>query len=315
MLDLVPPTLRDDRCDYQRFLAEYGLDANLVGSVVENPSDQMAMPQSYAGWVRVQESILHGQGLFAMRSFQPNDLIAPARVDRKRTPAGRYTNHALRPNARMVRLGEAPDADMSLFATEVIAAGAEVTIDYRQAAAVNGNRMAQIPDEVSETARLRQQLQPVQRFAWNIDPALPPREQIAKLIAGMLAAPACHVHFPVTHHFAKGMYIRTMFIAKGRLIAGKVHRQECINICAAGDISILTETGSMRVTAPFQIVSPAGMQRIGYAHEDTTWINIFLTDETDIATLERDLVFTDAEAIALIDPDYQYFTPLEAVCQ
>lgn len=154
---------------------------------------------------------------------------------------------------------------------------------------------------------------PAEVFVWNIDHSLPPRDQIAKIVSEMLQATGSHVNLPVVNSFAKGMYIRTMFIPKGALIAGKIHKQECINICAQGDISILTETGSMRVVAPFNIVSPAGTQKVGFAHEDTTWINVFLTDETDIDVLERELVLSDTEAINHIDPDRKYFKVMEKI--
>lgn len=175
--------------------------------------------------------------------------------------------------------------------------------------------MEQLQMTANETGRNAESTLPVQTFVWNIDPSLSPRDQITKLTADMLQATTCQVEMPVKHSFARGMYIREMFIKKGSLVVGKIHRQECINICASGDISILTETGFMRVVAPFQIVSPAGMQRVGYANEDTVWINIFRTDETDIEKLEIDLVLSDAEAIALIDPTGKYFKTMEKLCR
>ena len=94
---------------------------------------------------------------------------------------------------------------------------------------------------------------------------------------------------PVEHEFAKGMYLRKLFIKKGTLLIGKIHRKECINIVAKGDISVLTETGSLRVREGYTVVSPAGIQKLGLAHEDTIFINVFLTNETDIDKIEEEI--------------------------
>lgn len=145
--------------------------------------------------------------------------------------------------------------------------------------------------------------------------ALPRREQIASLTADLLAEPGAHVEFPVRHIHLPGHYVRVMLIRAGQLVIGKVHRVECVNICARGDIDIVTEQGDMRVGAGFVAVSAPGTQKIGYAHTDTVWINIFQTDEQDIDKLEEQLVYTDVEAIALLDPAGKYFKMKELECQ
>ncbi len=88
------------------------------------------------------------------------------------------------------------------------------------------------------------------------------------------------------HTFLDGVYMRELFIPKGTLLIGKVHRLGCMNIVAKGDISILTENGSARVKAGHTAVSLAGTQKVGYAHEDTVFINVFRTDETRIEAVE-----------------------------
>lgn len=106
----------------------------------------------------------------------------------------------------------------------------------------------------------------------------------------------------VKHTFMNGIYMREMFIPKGTLLVGKVHRLECINVVSKGDISILTETGSARVKAGYSVVSPSGIQKMGYAHEDTVFINIFRTDETDPKKVE-DIVAVDPEGEMLCQLD------------
>ena len=45
------------------------------------------------------DSALHGQGLFANRDFQANDLIGYVSLNNKRTLIARYTNHSFKNNA------------------------------------------------------------------------------------------------------------------------------------------------------------------------------------------------------------------------
>lgn len=122
------------RDDYAAFLDEYGLTQELVTRLVENQSDQIPMPASVDALER-RTSPIHGFGMFARRDFAEGELIAPARIGEKRTPAGRYLNHSGIPNCRFVAL---PNGDLMAHACLPIRRGDEVTVDYRQAMQVNG---------------------------------------------------------------------------------------------------------------------------------------------------------------------------------
>lgn len=126
--------------------------------------------------------------------------------------------------------------------------------------------------------------------------AMAVRSQIAALQAVMLASPDL-VELPVVESLEHGLYTRTLFIPKGCSLVGKVHRKPCVNIVAKGDISIMTETGALRVQAGYSVTSPAGIQKVGYAHEDTVFINVFRTDETDITKMAAELVADNFEAL------------------
>lgn len=125
--------------DYYAVLEEYNLDATFVRNQVETTSDLIPFPSgSYK--VRVADSNIEGKGLFASGNIKEGEVIAPARIDFKRTPAGRYTNHAKVPNAKMVRKD---NGDIDLVALRDISGmhggelGEEITIDYRQAIQIN----------------------------------------------------------------------------------------------------------------------------------------------------------------------------------
>lgn len=130
---------------------------------------------------------------------------------------------------------------------------------------------------------------------FRVDPdPLVARSQILALKDKLLSLPASdQADFPVEHTLVDGMYMRRLFIAKGRLLIGKIHLKSCINFVEKGDISVMTETGSKRVQAGFALVSPAGIMKVGFAHEDTMFINVFRTDETDLDKIEAEIATED----------------------
>lgn len=110
------------------------------------------------------------------------------------------------------------------------------------------------------------------------------------------ALPCPQLGLPVDQIALNGMIVRTMHIPKGQLLVGKVHKLDCINIVSKGSIELLTEHGSGRMVAGDQAVSPAGTQKMGYANEDTTFINIFRCDETSIDAIEDAIAWSSYEA-------------------
>lgn len=108
------------------------------------------------------------------------------------------------------------------------------------------------------------------------------------------------LELPVKHHFSQGVYARELFIPKGTLLTGKIHKFQQLNVMTQGDLSVLVGNEIRRVKAPFVVVSPAGTKRVAYAHEDTIWITIHGTNETDLEKIEDHF-------IAQSDADYQAF--------
>lgn len=113
------------------------------------------------------------------------------------------------------------------------------------------------------------------------------RDQILALESRMKQLP--QVQIPVKHHFADGVYAREIFIPKDVVLTGLIHRQSQINFCLKGDISVATEFGYRRVTGGELIVSPAGIKRAAYAHEDTIWVTVLGTLLTDPDQIEAAL--------------------------
>lgn len=99
------------------------------------------------------------------------------------------------------------------------------------------------------------------------------------------------VHINEKNHFSKGVYAREIFIPKGTVLTGKIHKYANLNIMSKGDLSVLMDDGSVkRVQAPFTCVSPAGTRRVAYAHEDTVWTTIHGTDEQCVEKIEAEFI-------------------------
>jgi len=111
------------------------------------------------------------------------------------------------------------------------------------------------------------------------------------------------VDMPVNNYFSKGVYARELFIPKGTVLTGHIHKYVNLNIMSKGELSILTENGVIRVKAPYTVVSPPGTKRLAYAHEDTIWTTIHGTEETDVDKIE-------AEFIAHSSEEYKEFCAL-----
>ena len=162
-----------------------------------------------------------------------------------------------------------------------IAAGEEITIDYRQVFTERGldwrtALRAPTPDAIGELlASLHGGREPHEVSA-----------SIHDLLTNMLADTANHRAMRTEHVIADGMYLRKLFIPKETLVVGKIHLMTALNIVATGDVTILTQFGTKRLKAGFTGVSKAGIQKVAWAHEDTVFINVFRTDLTDLAAIE-----------------------------
>ena len=102
---------------------------------------------------------------------------------------------------------------------------------------------------------------------------------------------------PITHHFAPGVYAREMRVPAGTLLTGKIHKTEHLNIISQGHFSVSNMGKTMDIVAPYTFVSPAGTKRAIYAHEDSTWTTIHVTEETDLAALEEETIADSFEEI------------------
>ena len=105
-----------------------------IRSQVENIKDLIDMPLGYES-IYTKTSMIEGKGLFSSKNILSGDVICPSRIKGKRTIAGRFTNHALIHNAKMVFNGN----DMDLVCCRDIDQNEEITVNYRDVIKTRNN--------------------------------------------------------------------------------------------------------------------------------------------------------------------------------
>jgi len=105
--------------------------------------------------------------------------------------------------------------------------------------------------------------------------------------------------WPLKHKFVDGMYIREITMPKGLLVTSKIHKFCHPYFILKGDVSVLTEEGSVRIKAPYYGITPAGTKRLIYNHEETVWVTVHRTEETDKESAEEELIAKDFEELGI----------------
>lgn len=132
------------------------------------------------------------------------------------------------------------------------------------------------------------------------------------------------IRLPLNHLFTPGLYIREVLLPKGTLLTSKIHMTEHPFVISRGLVSVWSgiegETPQL-FGAPYTGITKPGTRRIIYAHEDTILSTFHPTLETDIAKIERELIFkhddhlpfsvtADGEAVAkLMAPSESHARP------
>ena len=117
------------------------------------------------------------------------------------------------------------------------------------------------------------------------------RLQDAIVYGGLDVGPAA---CPVQHHFAPGAYGREMTIPAGLVVVGKIHKHAHINVISKGRVQVFTEQdGVLELAAPYTFVSSPGTKRVVHVLEEAVWTTVHVTDKTDLAEIEREVIATD----------------------
>lgn len=106
---------------------------------------------------------------------------------------------------------------------------------------------------------------------------------------------------PLKHYFSKGLYVREIFMPKGAVVIGKIHKTEHPNIISRGKVLVASESDVRKVEAPYTYISGPGTKKVLLILEDTVWTTCHVTEETDLEKLEVELIAPDYDDPALLE--------------
>lgn len=110
-------------------------------------------------------------------------------------------------------------------------------------------------------------------------------ENIQKLAKAATAFPS--VDLPVKHYFSDGVYVREIFMPKGSLVVGKIHKTRHLNIISKGSCKVVTPTRTIEIVAPYTFESYEGEVKAVIMHSDVVWSTVHVTEETDLEVIEE----------------------------
>lgn len=118
----------------------------------------------------------------------------------------------------------------------------------------------------------------------------PVQQRVSELQAHCEKLP--QVPMPLTHEFTPGLYIRTIVMPKGTFVISKVHKTEHPFVITRGKVEVWIEgQGTKMLTAPHRGITKPGTRRMLVMHEETEWSTFHCTNKTDLAEIERDLIY------------------------
>jgi quercetin dioxygenase-like cupin family protein len=98
------------------------------------------------------------------------------------------------------------------------------------------------------------------------------------------------VTFEPKHYFSGGVYARELFIPKGVVVTGQVHKGDHLFFVMSGDLEVMTDDGVKRIKGPSIMLGKAGIKRVAYAYEDTICVAVHATKQTNVSAVEDELV-------------------------
>jgi len=107
---------------------------------------------------------------------------------------------------------------------------------------------------------------------------------IDQIEAIMLAAP--QIDCPITHHFGPGIYLREAFLPAGTYVMGHAHKGEHMNIMLKGKMAVIVNGEAKVIEGPYIFTGQPG-RKLAYIIENTVFLNVYATEETDVETLEE----------------------------
>lgn len=108
--------------------------------------------------------------------------------------------------------------------------------------------------------------------------------------------------FPLKHTFTDGIYTRQITMPAGAFLTSKIHKTSHPYFVLSGKVSVYTEDGMQNIEAPYSGITKAGTMRILHVLEETVWVTIHATNETNLDKIEDDII---AKSFNEIDNDFK----------
>jgi hypothetical protein len=126
------------------------------------------------------------------------------------------------------------------------------------------------------------------------------REQICSLEQFMLKFPEeDQYELPLKHFIGHGLYIRECFIPAGMLVVSKIHKVAHWSTLISGTARVVTDQGLQEITGPITFESPVAVKNVVLAITDVVWATYHVTNETDLAKIEEDVIAKTYDDIAI----------------
>ena len=126
------------------------------------------------------------------------------------------------------------------------------------------------------------------------------RQDIVTFERALQALPGACFHdcLPLKHSFADGCYVREIYIPKGTVYVGKIHRCNHPRFVLKGELVVITESGGIEhIVAPAYMITREGTKRLGVALEDSIIVTVHVTDKKDLKDIEAEIIAPDYEAL------------------
>ena len=101
------------------------------------------------------------------------------------------------------------------------------------------------------------------------------------------------------HKFADGVYTREITVQAGTIVSTVIHKFPHHVFVLKGRVSVFSEFGVEEVVAPCSFISPAGIKRICYIHEETVWTTVHPTKETDPEKIMKEITAKSYKELGL----------------
>ena len=107
----------------------------------------------------------------------------------------------------------------------------------------------------------------------------------------------------IEHVFSDGIYSRVMKAPAGTFIIGKRHRFKTLNIMTKGKalVYIGDNKKAKEINAPYTFVSEPLTRKMAFFLEDSEWINVHPTEETDVDKIEELFIMPEEEYLLLVE--------------